>query len=340
MAAVLSDHDWCGTSLNDLDRPIVIGLVNNMPDAALGSTERQFRELLTKAAGDLPVLLRVFSIGSIPRSDAGRQYARDHSEPVEKLWDADLDGLIVTGTEPRAADLIDEPYWSTLVRLVDWAVEHAVPSIWSCLAAHAAVHHLDGVRRITRTVKLSGVFECLKIADHPLVSGGPARWHTPHSRYNDLPEQELASHGYQILVRSPVAGADLFMKQFGAPVLFMQGHPEYEADVLLREYRRDVSRFLGGISADYPEMPCGYFGEVATAALMTFRAKALQRREKILIAEFPMALAQRNLLGSWREPAVRLYANWLAYLAEEKALHRAAIDTGRSLRAAPMANAA
>ncbi len=325
--AVLSTHPNRGeVSHGDGVRPIIIGLVNNMPDLALASTERQFRELLSKAAGNLPVVLRVFSIGSIPRSDAGRQYARDHAEPVETLWDADLDGLIVTGTEPRAADLTDEPYWPTLARLVDWTVEHAVPSIWSCLAAHAAVHHLDGIRRITRTVKLSGVFECVKTADHPLVSNGPACWRTPHSRYNDLPEQELASRGYEILVRSPVAGADLFIKQFSAPFLFMQGHPEYEADALLREYRRDVSRFLGGISAEYPEMPCDYFGEAASAALLAFRAKALQRREKALIAEFPMDLAQRNLLGSWQAAASHLYASWLSSLAHRKLPFAASID--------------
>lgn len=321
-------------------RPLAIGLVNNMPDQALGSTERQFRELLTKAAGDLPVVLRVFSIDSIPRSDAGRQYARDHSEPVEHLWSADLDGLIVTGTEPRAAELTDEPYWPALVRLVDWSVEHAVPSIWSCLAAHAAVHHLDGIRRITRPVKLSGVFECIKTADHPLISNGPACWHTPHSRCNDLPEQDLMSHGYQILVRSPVAGADLFIKQLSAPFLFMQGHPEYEADVLLREYRRDVSRFLAGISAEYPEMPSGYFGEAATAALLAFRAKALQRREKTLIAEFPMALAQRNLLGSWQAAASHLYANWVSYLARRRSVFAPSIDGHATSGAQPPAVAA
>lgn len=309
---------WRATSPGDHSGRIVIGLVNNMPDQALASTDRQFGELLSKAAGDLPILLRTFSIGSIPRSDAGRHYVRDRYEPVENLWGAGLDGLIVTGTEPRAADLTDEPYWPTLARLVDWAVEHAVPSIWSCLAAHAAVHRLDGIRRVTRTVKLSGVFECVRMADHPLVSGGPGCWHTPHSRYNDLPEKELTARGYQILVRSPVAGADLFVKQFSVPVLLMQGHPEYEADVLLREYRRDISRFLAGISADYPEMPCSYFGATATAALKAFREKALRRREKTLIAEFPMALAQQDVLGSWQSAASRLYANWLAYLAQRK----------------------
>ena len=85
--------------------------------------------------------------------------------------------------------------------------------------------------------------------------------------------------------------------------------------------------------ADYPEMPCGYFGKSATAALMAFRAKALQQRKKTLIAEFPMALAQRDLLGSWQTAASCLYANWLSYLAQRKSLFDPSIDA-RSLNGA------
>jgi homoserine O-succinyltransferase len=332
--------DWLESSAGRQGRPIVIGLVNNMPDQALSSTERQFRELMADAASDLTIVLRVFSIPDTPRSDAGRQYVRDHHETIEDLWGADLDGLIVTGTEPRAADLADEPYWPTLIKLVDWAVERAVPSVWSCLAAHAAVQYLDGIRRRTRSTKLSGVFECVRTADHPLLRDGPACWRTPHSRYNDLPEEELASHGYQILVRSPAAGADVFIKQYAASFLFMQGHPEYEADALLREYRRDVSRFLAGVGDGYPEMPFDYFDNIATEALMAFRTRALLDRRKALIAEFPMALAQQNLLGSWQAAASRLYANWISYLVEQKSLRRASIKPTVVSRSKPPAVAA
>jgi homoserine trans-succinylase len=34
---------------------------------------------------------------------------------------AELDGLIVTGTEPKAANFVDEPYWAAFSQLVDWA---------------------------------------------------------------------------------------------------------------------------------------------------------------------------------------------------------------------------
>jgi homoserine O-succinyltransferase len=85
--------------------PLIIGLVNNMPDAALYNTERQFRQLISAAAGKIPVCLRLFYLAEIPRSERGRAYVEQHYEEAGALWASRLDGLIVTGTEPRAADL-------------------------------------------------------------------------------------------------------------------------------------------------------------------------------------------------------------------------------------------
>ena len=63
------------------------------------------------------------------------------------MWDTRLDGLIVTGTEPKSKNLDDEPYWAALPQVIDWAREHTHSTIWSCLAAHAAVLHTDGIER-------------------------------------------------------------------------------------------------------------------------------------------------------------------------------------------------
>src|SRR5271155_1707983 len=80
---------------------LTIGLVNNMPDAALKSTERQFRDLLASATGDTPVRLRIFSLPEVPRSSAGQAHVTAHHEPIENLWAGEIDGLIVTGNAPR-----------------------------------------------------------------------------------------------------------------------------------------------------------------------------------------------------------------------------------------------
>jgi homoserine O-succinyltransferase/O-acetyltransferase len=315
--------------------PIRIGLVNNMPDAALGGTERQFRELLESAAGNLPIMLRIFSATSLPRSDAGWLHVRENHENLDALWEADLDGLIVTGTEPRATDIADELCWPILRQLVDWAAKRELPSIWSCLAAHAAVQYLDSVERRRRITKLSGVFDCIRTADHALLSNVPARWCMPHSRFNELQEGALAAAGYQILARAAGAGADLFVKRCPSLFVFMQGHPEYDARCLLREYRRDVGRFLAGAVDHYPELPCAYFDQAGTDALLTFRERSVRERNADLMAHFP-AEATRNLASPWRPAAIGIYAGWLSYLVEERALRRRSVEGWNATVAGPV----
>ena len=61
---------------------------------------------------------------------------------------AGMDALIITGAEPRAEAICDEePYWPALTRLIDWAEIGTISTLFSCLAAHAAVLHLDGIKR-------------------------------------------------------------------------------------------------------------------------------------------------------------------------------------------------
>ncbi len=181
---------------------IEIGLVNNMPDAALEATEQQFVDLLAAAAGESWVHLRFFSLPGIPRSErASRNLGRSYGDAAN-IRKVGLDGLIVTGSEPRAANLTDEPYWRAFTQLVDWAASGTVSTVWSCLAAHAAVLHLDGIGRTPLAEKCMGVFDCEGCGEHPLIEGLPARSSTPHARWNALDEAKLRQSGYEILTRS------------------------------------------------------------------------------------------------------------------------------------------
>src|SRR5689334_7044791 len=123
-----------------------IGLVNNMPDAALDATERQFRALLAAAADGLDVRLTMYTLPEVPRTDFGRKQVSNYAT-LETLWTRRHDGLIVTGTEPRASDLKDEPFWGSLTKVLEWAEDHTYSTILSCLAAHAGILHLDGIVR-------------------------------------------------------------------------------------------------------------------------------------------------------------------------------------------------
>ena len=298
--------------------PLTIGLVNNMPDAALRSTERQFLELLSAASDGLTVELRFLHAPQVPRGDAGRAHVGLHYESLDQLGDDRLDGLIVTGAEPRAPLLQDEPFWPDLARLVDWAEEHTASTLWSCLAAQIGVLRADGIVRRPIGRKLCGVFTCAKAAEHAITAGFPPRWCAPQTRYNDLPERALTESGYRILSRLPDAGADMFVREGKSLFLFVQGHPEYDPEALSREYRRDVGRFLAGERDAYPDPMHGYFDETTQAALDAFRARALQTRDPALLADFADAMAGWQPNHRWREPAIHLYANWLSFLAQRK----------------------
>lgn len=293
-------------------QPVVIGLVNNMGDAALRTTEEQFRDLLGRAGASYDVRLRLFSFPELIRSEAGAAYVAAHYESIAALWSSEVDALIVTGAEPRTASLPDEAYWPSLTRVVDWANECGVPTIWSCLAAHAAVQYLDGIERRQLDAKLSGVFRCRRVAGDALTAGLPESWHVPHSRLNTLDADRLGDAGYEIVSYSAQAGVDTFVRRRQTLFVFFQGHPEYDADTLFREYRRDVGRYLTGTLEQYPEMPRGYFDDVTARVLNAFRARAQRQRSREMLDEFPAVGASDRRACPWRDVSVRLYRNWLA----------------------------
>jgi homoserine O-succinyltransferase len=237
---------------------------------------------------------------------------------IDDLWDRHLDGLIVTGMEPRAPNLSDEPYWPHLARLIDWAGRNTHSTVWSCLAAHAAVLHMDSIERRRLPEKRVGLFDCHRVAEHPLTSGIPERFAIPHSRWNDLPEEQLAACGYSVLTRGGDAGADSFVKPGKSLFVFFQGHPEYEGHTLLLEYLRDVGNYLAREAGAYPAIPRGYFDRVTEDKLQAIQEQALRDRGPELLTDVRAALNATNLANSWHSPATCIYSNWLNYLRARK----------------------
>jgi homoserine O-succinyltransferase len=300
-------------------RAVIVGLVNNMPDTALEATEAQFARLLSAAADTVPVQLRFYFLPEVPRGPAGLAHVNgDRYWSINELHREPPDALIVTGTEPVAPLLSDEPYWERLRELLQWAQANTTSSIWSCLAAHAAVELLDGIRRRRLEQKRCGVFAHDTLPDQPLLKGIATPLHTPHSRWNELPVDALRDAGYTIVSASAASGADMFTKQAGSLLVFFQGHPEYEDTTLLREYRRDVGRFLRGQQAHYPTLPHGYFPPAALELLGAFEARARAEPTAELAADFPMTPIAATLQSTWSAGATGIYRNWLALLAGMK----------------------
>jgi homoserine O-succinyltransferase len=304
-------------------RPLQVGLVNNMPDSALEATERQFRELLDAAAGAGEIDLRFYSLPEIPRGEAGKRHLDNGYLPVDELFKSGADALIVTGTEPRAADLTAEPYWQHLIGLIDWAEREKVSCVWSCLAAHAAALHQDAIKRRPLADKCSGVYVHEVDRSNPLMRGVDGPVATPHSRWNELERGALERAGYQVLTVSAEAGVNLFMRERGVLFLYFQGHPEYDTRALLKEYQRDIGRFLRGERPTYPTMPRGYFDGTSTALLSEFAAEAQKQRREALLSEFPFAAVAATLRNTWRAAGATIYGNWLERIAGNRAERRA-----------------
>jgi homoserine O-succinyltransferase len=132
-----------------------------------------------------------------------------------------------------------------------------------------------------------------------------------------------------MLTRTKDGGVDAFVKQTKSLFVFLQGHPEYEANTLLLEYRRDIGRYLRHERASYPEVPQGYFDQNVTEALSVLRDRALANRCEDLLADFPLGLLENRVKNRWLSTGARLYGNWLRDIGAQKLKRsRQASNTG------------
>jgi homoserine O-succinyltransferase/O-acetyltransferase len=298
-------------------RSITVALVNNMPDSAFLDTENQFRRAALGRNG-AGIEFELYTIKEIPRSEKVAALIEERYSGLDELWTRPPDALIVTGTEPTQVQLRFEPYWPYMARVLEWAADHVRTTLLSCLASHASVLLFDGIERVPRPVKCSGVFYG-NVDDpfDPLASGLPEAVPVPHSRLNDVPKAALIDAGYRIVVGTGFDGAgwSVATREHGYGLFVLcQGHPEYGTLSLLREYRRDVRRSLFGRGAvPYPRLPEGYLAEEAIDTLMEFKRRAHKKNvdPSKLWPTFPFDEVAATVQNSWASASATLYANWL-----------------------------
>ena len=308
-------------------RAITVALVNNMPDSAFLDTENQFRGAALGANG-ASVEFELYTIKEIPRSDKVAALIEERYRGLDELWMRPPDALIVTGTEPTQAQLRFETSWPYMARLLEWASDHVRTTMLSCLASHASVLLFDGIERVPRPAKCSGVFEgTVEDRRDPLAAGLSGTVSIPHSRLNEVPESALIAAGYRVVVGTGTSGAGWSVaarEQGNGVFVLCQGHPEYGTLSLLREYRRDVRRSLFGRGAvPYPRLPDGYLGQEAVEKLTEFEccAHAADVDPRELWPAFPFDEVAATVENTWASASATLYANWLE-LARTATPHR------------------
>jgi len=293
--------------------PLHIGLLNMMPDRALLATERQFFTLLD-SHNTRCCTVSLFSIDGIPREDeATLKHVRTHYAPASTIDETDLDALIITGANVTEADLTQEIFWEELANVLTHADGRPLPVLCSCLAAHASALVFHNIQRQHLPRKCWGIFGHTLQDPHPLLSGLPEHIDMPHSRFNEIPEDALRQCGVQILIAGD-CGVQMAVEADGRR-LYFQGHPEYEAISLLKEYKREIIRYLMGEREDYPPVPENTFSSAALEQAENFRGHVLEHgREPELLEAFPEEALMGPEVTPWHDVARQIYRNWLGSL--------------------------
>lgn len=309
--------------MDDVPRPrrhARIGIVDLMATTARGVVGAQFEVLLRAAlsrgrhGAELVAPPNLVRIDLDPTADASRPTG------TEQDWEliAACDALVVTGAEPRTADFHADPCYRLVERVLMVAASgRPVSLLFSCLSAHAALDALHSARRRLMPQKMLGLPQHERVGRATgLLAGLPQRVVMPHSRWHTVPRSALEAVGVVPALAIDAADWGLATSADGIRYVFLQGHPEYSSNMLLREYRRDACRYLRGESARYPTAPTNYLDPVAVKVLEDFGRRAQRPLSSSSVEHVPDVLVDPAVAATWRGWAEVFVANWAEQVLE------------------------
>lgn len=293
-------------------RELHIGLLNMMPDKALEATERQFFRLVGESNQIAQFYIHPFTLAELERGKSGKDHIGKYYKSFDDIKQEGLDALIISGALP-GPELSELPFWDPLIEIIDWAYENVTSTLCSCLATHAVLQFRYGIKRYKLPGKRWGVYSHRVIdKKHPLVSDVNTRFDVPHSRFYQVDRRQLEQSRLRILVESEQAGVHLAASEDGFRIIFSQGHPEYDVVSLLKEYKREVGRFIYGETTEYPPVPENYFTLRNRAILDEYRYRIIRARNRgDQVPEFPEDLLLEYIDNTWHDSAEAVINNWI-----------------------------
>lgn len=255
-------------------------ILNLMPKKI--ETENQFLRILSYSPLNIDIQLLQID-GHIPKNTSIEHLNKFYCK-FSDIQHQNFDGLIITGAPLGLIDFENITFWTQIKKFILWAREHINSILFICWAVQAGLQILYNIPKIIRKRKLIGIYPH-KITDFNaiLTKGFDEIFMAPHSRYLDFPKH-LIYHNtdLKILAESEEAGAYLFVSQ-DKRLVFVTGHPEYDALTLSLEYYRDLHLGLNPVLPDH-YFPCNN----------------------------PTLLPQIN----WRSHAYLLFTNWINYYVQ------------------------
>jgi len=294
-------------------RELHIGLLNIMPDAALEATERQFFRLVGACNQIAQFHVHPFTIEGLERGPEATAHIAQYYESFAEIKRDGLDALIISGANVTHDHLSEEGFWQPLTEVFDWAKQNVTSILCSCLATHAYIEYCYGIKRTPQPAKRWGVFSHKVIErTHPLVADINSRFDVPHSRFNEIYQDDLEQKGLKVLAASQQAGVHLAVTADNIRVVFFQGHPEYDEISLLKEYKREVVRFYSDERKGYPPFPENYFDDEAKQILTSYQAHVIcAKNDHSPLDDFPESAIIDHVDNTWRDTAKAVFNNWL-----------------------------
>ncbi len=294
-------------------RELHIGLLNMMPDTALEATERQFFRLVGESNQIAQFYPHLFTLKELERNAEGQSHVDKYYQSFDQIKEQGLDALIITGANMVGSELADQPFWKPLSEVLEWAYENVTSTLCSCLTTHAVLQFRYDQKRKPLPTKRWGVFPH-RVVDrkHPLVVGVNTRFDVPHSRFNEIFSDQFDKAGLKILVECEDNDVHLAVSEDGFRLVFFQGHPEYDSISLMKEYKREVGRYINGDTEEYPPFPENYFSLKCQTILEEYQdnlnAALKQGTEKPI---FPEELIIPYLDNTWHDTAEAVINNWI-----------------------------
>ena len=258
-------------------RPLRVLILNLMPKKI--ETETQFLRKLSNTP--LQVIVDLLRIDDHVSKNTPKAHLDTFYQSFDEVKDNFYDGMIITGAPLGKVPFAEVKYWDSLVEIMKWTNEHVTCTMFNCWAVQAALNVFYDLPKQTRAQKLSGVYRHRKAqSTDPLIRGFDDFFLAPHSRYANFETKFIEDNtDLEILADSDETGVYLAVSQDRRQV-FVTGHPEYDAQTLDNEYRRDINAGLN------PQMPVNYY---------------------------PNNDPSNNPLCTWRSHGNLLFSNWVNY---------------------------
>jgi homoserine O-succinyltransferase len=162
---------------------------------------------------------------------------------------------------------------------------------------------------------------------HPLLREVNTRFDVPHSRHNDISRKQLEDAGLTVLIDSVEGGVHMAVSPDQFRLIYFQGHPEYDSNSLLKEFKRELFRYLDGETTVVPPFPKHYFsnGATAVATRMVDRfvsAKAEGLRSTDMDTRSFEAEFEARIDNTWGDSAKAVINNWLGLVYKVTNLDR------------------